>query len=132
MAMPAAKKGDKIISPADLHLVEIPTPAGPVVVPLPFPFSGQLTDGLSKNVNVMGKPAAMQSSWGKNNPKHVPVGTRFINQPSNKGTVFIGSMTVKINGKPAARMGDAVNTCNDPSAMPVGKIIASGSVRIGG
>ncbi|KAF7785721.1 hypothetical protein PRUB_a0087 [Pseudoalteromonas rubra] len=132
MGMPAAKQGDKIVSPADIHLVEMPTPAGPVVVPLPFPFSGQLTDGLSNDVKIMGKPAATKDSSGKNQPKHVQIGTRFINQPTNVGTVFMGSMSVKINGKPAARMGDPVCTCNDPNAVPVGKIVASGSVRVGG
>ena len=129
--MPAAKKGDKIISPADIHLVQIPTPAGPVVVPLPHPFSGQLTQGLSKNVNVMGKPAAIKGSWGKNKPNHVAMGAKFMKQPSNKGTVFMGSLTVKINGKAAARMGDMVTTCNDPSDLPVGKIVCSATVRIG-
>jgi len=33
-------------------------------------------------------------------------------------------------GKPAARMGDTANTCNDPSDMPVGKVIAAGTVLI--
>jgi uncharacterized Zn-binding protein involved in type VI secretion len=34
-------------------------------------------------------------------------------------------------GKPAARMGDTANTCNDPSDMPVGKVIAKpGTVMI--
>ncbi len=33
-------------------------------------------------------------------------------------------------GKPAARMGDTVKTCNDPADMPVGKIIAAGNVMI--
>ena len=33
-------------------------------------------------------------------------------------------------GKPAARMGDTANTCNDPSPMPVGTVIAVGTVLI--
>ena len=33
-------------------------------------------------------------------------------------------------GKPAARMGDTANTCNDPADMPVGKVIAVGTVLI--
>jgi uncharacterized Zn-binding protein involved in type VI secretion len=39
---------------------------------------------------------------------------------------------VKINGKAAARMGDMAETCNDPSDLPVGTVIASGTVMIGG
>jgi uncharacterized Zn-binding protein involved in type VI secretion len=44
----------------------------------------------------------------------------------------MGSLTVKINGKPAARAGDTVMTCNDPVPLPVGKIVAAGNVMIGG
>ena len=131
MGMPAAKEGDKIISPADIHLVQIPTPTGPITVPLPHPFSGKLTESLSKNVKIMGKAAATKGSWGKNNPKHVAMGIKFVKEPSNKGTVFLGSFTVKINGKQAARSGDMVLTCNDPTDLPVGKLIASGTVKIG-
>ena len=131
MGMPAAKKGDKIVSPADIHLVQIPSPAGPIIIPLPHPFKGQLTKNLSKDVKIMGKPAATKGSWGENNPKHVAMGIKFVKEPSNKGTVFIGSLTVKINGKQAARSGDMVMTCNDPVDLPVGKIMASGTVKIG-
>ena len=35
-------------------------------------------------------------------------------------------------GKPAARCGDTVMTCNDPADLPVGKIIAAGTVMING
>ena len=129
--MPAAKKGDQIISPADIHLVQIPTPYGPVTVPLPHPFSGKLTDGLSSDVKIMGKPAATAGSSGKNSPQHVAMGIKFVKNPTNKGTVFLGSFTVKINGKQAARSGDMVMTCNDPVDLPVGKVIASGTVNIG-
>ena len=31
----------------------------------------------------------------------------------------------------AARSGDMVMTCNDPTDLPVGKVIASGTVKIG-
>lgn len=33
-------------------------------------------------------------------------------------------------GKPAARMGDTAKTCNDPADLPVGKVIAVGTVMI--
>ncbi|MBL4706955.1 MAG: PAAR domain-containing protein [Flavobacteriales bacterium] len=130
MGKPAAKKGDTIVS-TDIHLVQIPTPTGPVTVPLPHPFKGELTTGLSNNVNVMGKPAATKGSGGENKPKHVALGIKFLKNPTNKGTVFMGSFTVKINGKQAARSGDMVMTCNDPTDLPIGKIIASGTVMIG-
>ncbi|HEX6861339.1 MAG TPA: PAAR domain-containing protein, partial [Thermoanaerobaculia bacterium] len=51
--------------------------------------------------------------------------------PANKGTVKMGSATVKINGKAAARNGDAAETCNDPADLPVGTVVAAGTVMIG-
>jgi uncharacterized Zn-binding protein involved in type VI secretion len=43
----------------------------------------------------------------------------------------MGSASVKIGGKAAARNGDTANTCNHPGDLPVGTVIASGSVFIG-
>ena len=43
----------------------------------------------------------------------------------------VGSATVKINGKPAARNGDKALTCNDPADLAAGTVIAVGSVLIG-
>jgi uncharacterized Zn-binding protein involved in type VI secretion len=80
----------------------------------------------------MGKPAAVVGSTADNSPPHVPAspGT-FQRPPANKGTVQLGSQTVMINGKPAARNGDKALTCNDPSDLPVGTVIAVGTVLIG-
>jgi uncharacterized Zn-binding protein involved in type VI secretion len=38
---------------------------------------------------------------------------------------------VKINGKMAARNGDMALTCNDPTDLPNGQVIAVGTVFIG-
>jgi uncharacterized Zn-binding protein involved in type VI secretion len=46
--------------------------------------------------------------------------------------VIVGSATVLINNKPAARAGDKVNTCNDPVPAPNGTIQAVSTVLIGG
>jgi uncharacterized Zn-binding protein involved in type VI secretion len=43
----------------------------------------------------------------------------------------MGSPTVLINDKPAARNGDIAMTCNDPVDAPLGTVIATGSVMIG-
>jgi uncharacterized Zn-binding protein involved in type VI secretion len=43
----------------------------------------------------------------------------------------MGSSTVFINGKAAARNGDTALTCNDPADLPAGTIIATGTVFIG-
>ena len=117
----------------DTHIVMVPSPGGPVPTPLPHPFTGKLDGGLSSDVKIMGKAAAVVGSTATNQPSHVPSGgPSFQSPPSNKGTVKLGSQTVKINGKAAARNGDMCDTCNDPSDMPVGQIIATGTVMIGG
>jgi uncharacterized Zn-binding protein involved in type VI secretion len=131
MANPAAKQGDQIVA-TDIHIVLIPTPGGPVPTPLPHPFAGQLDGGLSSDVNIDGKPAATKGSTATNSPPHIPQGGPFQTPPKNRGEVFMGSMTVNINGKPAARLGDTALTCNDPSDLPVGQVIAASTVMIGG
>src|SRR5262245_31796998 len=130
MGQPAAKQGDKIQA-LDTHVVLVPP--GPTPTPLPHPFAGAIDGGLSSNVKIMGNPAATVDSTADNSPAHVPTapGTSFQSPPSNKGTIKVGSTTVKINGKAAARNGDTAVTCNDPADQPVGKVIAAGSVFIG-
>jgi uncharacterized Zn-binding protein involved in type VI secretion len=56
----------------------------------------------------------------------------FQSPPANKATIQMGSATVKIGGKQAARNGDTCTTCNDPADLPVGNVIATGMVLIGG
>ena len=133
MGVPAAKKGDKIVA-TDTHIIMVPSPAGPVPTPLPHPFMGIIDGNLSPDVNIMGMPAATVGSTADNTPAHIPTppGTSFQSPPANKGTIKLGSATVKINGQAAARNGDTAMTCNDPSDLPVGSVIASGTVFIGG
>jgi len=127
--MPAAKKGDKIIA-TDIHIILIPSP-GPVPTPLPHPFMGIIDGALSQDVNIMGMPAATVDSTASNTPPHIPQGGPFQKPPSDKGTIKMGSTTVKINGKMAARNGDTAMTCNDPSDLPAGTVMAVGTVFIG-
>jgi len=128
MGLPAAKQGDAVVA-TDMHMVQPPAPATPVL--LPHPFTGVLDGGLSSDVTIMGKPAATQDSTATNNPAHVPSGGSFVTPPANRATVTRGSPTVAIGGKPAARNGDPATTCNDPSDLPVGTVTAAGTVLIG-
>jgi uncharacterized Zn-binding protein involved in type VI secretion len=128
MGVPAAKQGDQITA-VDMHMIQPPPPAPPVLIPLPF--SGIVNGGLSTSVNIMGMPAATVNSTASNTPPHVPVGGTFVKPPSNKATILTGSATVFINGNPAARNGDTATTCNDPADLPVGTLVAVGTVMIG-
>ena len=107
---------------------------GPVPTPLPHQFNGLLDGALSADVNVMGLPAATVDSTATNTPAHIPTppGVSFQTPPSNQATIVRGSATVSINGKPAARMGDVAKTCNDPTDLPIGQVVAAGTVFIGG
>lgn len=127
MGFPAAKQGDQILA-TDFHIVVFP-PGVPA--PVPLPFTGVINNGLSSNVNIEGKPAAMQGSTATNTPAHIPPGGSFQTPPANKGEIITGSATVFINGKPAARASDTAKTCNDPVDLPVGTVIAAGTVLIG-
>jgi uncharacterized Zn-binding protein involved in type VI secretion len=130
MGQPAAKQGDRITA-VDIHIILVPAVV-PVPTPIPHPFAGVIDGGLSNNVNVMGKPAATVGSTATNTPAHIPIGGPFAKPPTNKGTIIVGSGTVHINGKPAARNGDKAQTCNDPVDLPVGTIVAVGTVMVGG
>lgn len=131
MSQPAAKLGDKVQG-IDIHIIMIPSPGGPIPTPLPSPFSGTILQGTSTDVMIEKMPAATVDSVAMNLPPHIPAGGPFMNPPSNQGKVMMGSLTVLINGKPAARMGDMVKECNDPVDAPTGTIIANSTVLIGG
>jgi uncharacterized Zn-binding protein involved in type VI secretion len=131
MGLPAAKQGDQVVA-TDFHTVLVPgTP--PVPQTLPHPFTGVISGGLSADVRITGRPAAVAGSTADNTPPHVPTppGTAFQRPPSNKATIQQGSPTVTINGKPAARAGDKALTCNDPTDLAAGTVVAAGTVLIG-
>jgi uncharacterized Zn-binding protein involved in type VI secretion len=129
MGQPAAKQGDRVTA-TDIHLIQPPGPSSPV--PTPHPFSGIIDGSLSTDVRVEGRAAATVNSTATNTPPHIPQGGTFVVPPTNRATIIKGSATVKINGKPAARSGDTALTCNDPVDMPVGTVVAQGTVNIGG
>jgi uncharacterized Zn-binding protein involved in type VI secretion len=132
--MPAAARRTDPVVATDTHIVNVPSPTGTVPTPLPHPFSGRLQTDVSTNVLINDLEAATVDSVAINQPAHVPTppGTSFLRPPSNRGTVQTGSRTVRINDKAAARVGDPVRTCNDPTDLPVGTIVdGSRNVEIG-
>jgi uncharacterized Zn-binding protein involved in type VI secretion len=135
MGQPAAKQGDQIVA-TDIHVVMVPPPGpgAPTPTPLPHQFSGIVNGGLSNDVKIMGRPAAVVGSTADNTPAHLPTppGNAFQRPPGNKATIQTGSATVRINGRAAARSGDTAVTCNDPSDLPAGAVVAPpGTVMIG-
>jgi uncharacterized Zn-binding protein involved in type VI secretion len=132
VGQPAATQNSQVIA-VDTHIVMVPAVA-PVPTPLPHAFSGMIDGGVVPTVKIAGQAAAVVGSSATNQPPHIPTppGVSFQVPPPNRGTVQIGSGTVKIGGKPAARHGDGVVTCDDiaPTAAK-GQIVAAGTVLIG-
>ncbi len=129
MGQPAAKQGDQITA-IDNHIVITQESLSQL---LPHPFDGIINNNLSSNVYIMKQPAATVGSTADNTPPHIPTppGTSFQAPPANHGTIQLGSLTVRINGKSAARNGDVAETCNDPVDLPLGQVIAVGTVLMG-
>lgn len=128
MGQPAAKQGDTVVG-TDIHVVLVPAPPGqPVPTPLPHPFSGPLDTDLSSDVLIDGLPAATEGSIAHNQPPHIPTppGTVFQTPPDNQGTVQSGSMSVNINGKAAARVGDPVQTCEGTGVITGASVVLIG------
>lgn len=130
MSKPLAKDGDDVVA-TDTHIVMIPSPGGPVPTPLPNPFKGPLSSELSGTVFGDDKAAATVGSKASNSPQHIPAGGPFQTPPSNEATVTMGSQTVFIDDKGAARAGDTAETCNDPSDLPIGKVVADSTIVVG-
>lgn len=133
MGTPAATANSQVVG-VDTHIVMVPSPGGPIPTPLPHPFSGTIQTGTATTVKIGGQFAATQDSVALNNPPHIPTppGTTFQQPPANQGKVVVQSVTVQTGGKGIARVGDQVETCNDPVDAPVGTIVGPvGTVMIG-
>lgn len=130
MGQPAARLGDPVVG-VDVHVVLVPTAVGTAPTPTSLPFDGRITEGCCETVLIGGMPAAVMGSTARNLPPHIaPTGT-FAVEPTNQGTVVAEGVTVLIGGRPAARAGDRVLTCNDPVPLPAGVIEAVSTVLIG-
>lgn len=130
MGQPAARKDDPVTG-VDVHIVMVPGPGSPVPTPLPHPFSGRITGETVASVMIEGAEAATVDSVATNSPGHTPTppGTSFQTPPADKGTVSMGSTSVTIGGRAAARLGDPVRTCNDP-VDAVTSAITSGATAV--
>jgi uncharacterized Zn-binding protein involved in type VI secretion len=128
VSRPVAKRGDRVVG-VDTHLV-IPEAGGPPA-PVPLPFDGVLGTALSPNVLAEHRHVALVDSVAENTPVHVVAPKTFAKPPSNRARIVVGSSTVLANHRPVARSGDLAETCNDPVDLPVGKVVATGTVLSG-
>lgn len=143
MGKPVARQGDLIVT-ACTHNVQGQPPGAPppppVTAPVPHPFNATFEQNLSTKVRIGGKFVALKGSKGQAQV-HLPIpppGTAplgFVNQPNKEAEIVEGSSSVRIEGKPVARIGDPVKTCSE--APPPHGVVAPGPgaparVSIGG
>ncbi|HOL63717.1 MAG TPA: PAAR domain-containing protein [Accumulibacter sp.] len=133
MGQAAARQND-LVTATDLHQVLVPVGPSLVPMPLPHPYSGKLLGGVLPTLLIGGQPAAVAGSLAVNQPPHLPTapGISFVVPPSNQSQVLMGSASVLFGGRPAARHGDVALTCNDPGDLPVGQVVAAGTLFLGG
>ena len=116
--MIGAKHMDPVMG-VDIHIIMIPTPAGPVPTPIPHPFIGMVIDPMDyvpiigATVIVNGMPVGVAGTGAKNIPPHIPMGGPFgPPPPGNEGEIFMGSATVLADGEPFSYTGLPVLSCN--------------------
>ena len=111
MGLAAARGGDLVV--------------GSVTTPSQSPFSGALEDDLAVTVRMNGSPAAVVGSGGLYELSQASGGA----SPSPEGStarIIAGSSTVRINGRPAARLGDPVVTFDSLDAPTGTGTVATG------
>ncbi len=112
--MTAAKHLDPVVG-IDMHMVQPPPPAPPVM--LPVPYAGYLIDpddyGGACTIYVNGLPRARAGTPGIGCPPHIPPGGMFVKPPTNECEMYMGSSTVLFDGEVASAQGHPVLSCHD-------------------
>ncbi|HEX8703421.1 MAG TPA: DUF6531 domain-containing protein [Myxococcaceae bacterium] len=127
----------------DIHIVLVPTPAGPVPTPVPMPFVGMVFDpvglaiGAAIGMATGGGPGLVlvnslpvtncgTSVTNKLTMPHLPVpGVAFAKGlPGNDAELFFGSLNVSLGGTLGVRLGDIALSCSDPVRLPTSVVLA--------
>lgn len=118
----------------DIHILLVPTPAGPVPTPLPLPFTGIVLDPAGAAINAAlggstvlagGMPATHCGTAVVNLPPHIPApGPPQTGKFDNDAKLLFGALNVSICGNLAVRLGDIALSCGDPTRMPTSVVLA--------
>ncbi|MSP17815.1 MAG: hypothetical protein EXR73_14625, partial [Myxococcales bacterium] len=128
----------------DLHIVMVPSPAGPIPTPIPMPFVGIVFDpmGLVTGaaigmlmgggpglVLVNGLPATNCGTevTCKITMPHIPApGVSFMPppMPANDAELYFGSYNISLGGSFGVRLGDIALSCSDPVRLPTSVVLA--------
>ncbi|GEQ86163.1 type IV secretion protein Rhs [Patiriisocius marinistellae] len=119
--MPSNKHLDPVLG-VDIHIVMIPSPAGPIPTPLPHPFVGMILDPMDyvpvigATVMVNKKPRGNSGTAGMLGSKvHIPMGGPFMMAATigHDSANFFGSNRVNADGSYLSASGFMVMSCND-------------------
>jgi uncharacterized Zn-binding protein involved in type VI secretion len=130
MGMMAAKHTDLVVG-MDMHMIQPPAPAPPVMVP--HPVAGMIMDPADYNpgactVFINGLPRARAGTMCMMSPPHVPIGGMFVKPPLSEAEVYQGSSTVTADGEAMSAMSHQVLGCHDIGApAPVRKWKSGGA-----
>lgn len=113
--MTAAKHTDPIVG-LDMHLIQPPPPAPPLMVPIPVAGialdPADYQDGAC-TVYVNGLPRVRAGNVCMMIPPHVPIGGAFVVPPKSEAELYQGSSTVLMDGEAASGQGHQVLGCHD-------------------
>ncbi|MFO0549920.1 MAG: RHS repeat-associated core domain-containing protein [Polyangiaceae bacterium] len=124
----AAKWGDPVLG-VDCHMVNVPTPGGPVPTPLPHPFVGVVFDPLGAAMGALGGVVLVNGMPCGNVGTEIEVVPHFPTPPGvgpapmdappgNEGSLVSGSKTVLFAGGSESRTLSHVLSCNYPFDLP--------------
>ena len=127
--MTAAKHTDPIIG-MDMHMIQPPAPAPPVMVP--HPAVGIVMDPADYSpgactIAINGLPRARAGTACLLSPPHMPIGGVFVKRPLGEAELYQGSSTVIADGEALSAMSHQVLGCHD-----VGSLAPSRSWKHGG
>jgi uncharacterized Zn-binding protein involved in type VI secretion len=102
----------------DTHIVMVPTPVGaPIPTPLPNPYVGIVMDPLDyapvigATVMINGLPRAQAGTGTIQITPHLPLGGPLVPPPTGEGEMFMGSLSVEVDGDAQSYFGLPVLTC---------------------
>jgi hypothetical protein len=141
MGLSAAKHTDMIVG-MDMHLIQPPPPAPPVMVPIPV--VGMILDPADYQpgactVFVNSLPRARAGSVCLLTPPHIPIGGVFVKPPLSEAEVAEGSSTVLADGEAMSASTHQVLGCHDVGApapvrrwksAPAKSLMKAGSVVV--
>lgn len=129
--MLAAKHTDMIVG-LDMHMIQPPPPAPPMMVP--HPVVGMIMDPSDYSpgactVYVNGLPRARAGSMCMMSPPHIPIGGMFVKPPLSEVEVYQGSSTVTADGDALSAGNHQVLGCHDIGAPAPVRAWKSGGAK---